>query len=183
MFNLDGVKRSLRTRTRQGDRRPPLVKGFMIAVWLFTLPVLAVPIPKPTGGGGDYWIYNENTWLDWVVVSPELVGRLTPKWPSEDAEPDALTKVDWVVYRWPVVAKFVKGQRLRAVPDDCGGILIKDIDGGTWMKVETGSGTFCFVRANAKYLKPIGPDPGLKPMLSPSPQPSPEPMGDAPPSD
>jgi hypothetical protein len=86
-----------------------------------------------------------------------LAGRLTPNWPADDRDPGALLKIDWLVPRWPVVATFSKGQRLRAVPDEGGGILIKDIDGSSWMKVETGTGGFCFVRANSKYVRPVQP--------------------------
>lgn len=122
------------------------------------------PVPKPHSGG-DYWIYNEHTWLDWEVVSNELVGRLTPQWPANEHEPGALLKVDWLVPQWPVVARFSKGTRLRAVPDEVGGILIKDIDGGSWMKVATPDGRFCFVRANARYIKPV------RPVAAPPPNP------------
>jgi hypothetical protein len=119
-------------------------------------------LPKPHGGG-DYWIYNENTWMDWEVICNELAGRITPAWPEDDQAPGALLKIDWLVPQWPVVAKFGKGQRLHAVPDEGGGILIKDIDGSSWMKVESGVGGFCFVRANAKYIRPVRPLPGQAP--------------------
>ncbi len=112
------------------------------------------PVPK-AHAGGDYWIYNEHCWMDWEVICPELVGRITPTWPETDDDPGALLKIDWLVPQWPVVARFAKGARLRAVPDEVGGILIKDIDGGSWMKVETPNGRFCFVRANSKYIRPI----------------------------
>lgn len=132
------------------------MKKLMLLVWLMLLPALASPLPKASGGG-DYWIRDEDTWLDWVVTAPELVGRLASNWPTDEASPDALIAIDWIVYKWPVVARFYKGQRLKAVADECGGILIKDIDGGTWMKVELAPGSFCFVRANAKYIKPAQP--------------------------
>jgi hypothetical protein len=134
-----------------------MLKKLLIVFVLCSWPALAEPpVPKPHSGG-DYWIYNEHTWLDWEVVCTELVGRMTPSWPQDDQDPGALLKVDWLVPQWPVVAKFAKGTRLQAIPDEVGGILIKDIDGSSWMKVDTGKGGFCFVRANAKYLKPVRP--------------------------
>jgi hypothetical protein len=106
------------------------------------------------------------------VVCPELVGRITPAWPADDQEPEALLKIDWLVPQWPVVARFGKGTRLQAVPDEVGGILIKDIDGGSWMKVRSPQGGFCFVRANAKYVKPVRPLPPAA--AAPQPQPAAE---------
>ena len=130
----------------------------MVALALATVPAAAQPpVPKPHSGG-DYWIYNEHTWLDWEVVCGELAGRMTPAWPDNDQEPEALLKIDWLVPQWPVVARFGKGTRLQAVPDEGGGILIKDIDGSSWMKVRSDKG-FCFVRANSKFIKPVRPLP------------------------
>jgi hypothetical protein len=111
-------------------------------------------LPKPYGGG-DYWLRIEEPWLDWEVVCPELAGRLTPSWPANEEEPGALLEIDWNLARWPLVKKFAKGERLRARPDSVGGIMIKDIDGSTWMKVELEGGQLCFVRCNARYLRPI----------------------------
>jgi hypothetical protein len=148
-----------------------MLKKLVIAVLFCLLPAFPQPVPKPHGGG-DYWIYNEHTWLDWEVTCPELVGRITPAWPQDDQAPGALLKIDWLVPQWPVVAKFVKGTRLHAVPDEGGGILIKDIDGSSWMKVDSGKGGFCFVRANSKYIRPVKPlPPPAPPMVEPpSPQ-------------
>lgn len=135
-----------------------LKKLLISALLAAALPVAAAfaepPVPK-AHSGGDYWIYNEHTWVDWEVTCPELVGRITPTWPEDEEEPGALLKVDWLVPQWPAVARYAKGTRLKAVPDECGGILIKDIDGSSWMKVETPNGKFCFVRANAKFIRPI----------------------------
>lgn len=136
-----------------------MLKKLMLTVLLLSalLPALAEPPVPKASAGGDYWIYNEDTWLDWEVTTKELVGRITPEWPENEQAPDALLKIDWLVPQWPVVARYPQGSRLRAVPDDCGGILIKDIDGGSWMKVESPKGGFCFVRANSKYIKPVRP--------------------------
>lgn len=149
-----------------------MLKRLLISVLLLTATGYAQPLPKPHGGG-DYWIYNENTWLDWEVVSNELNGRLTPTWPEDEQAPGALLKIDWVVPRWPVVTQFRKGQRLRAQPDEVGGILIKDIDGGSWMKVDIGDGRFCFVRANSKYIKPVKIVPVAPPVAEPVVEPEP----------
>lgn len=148
-----------------------MLKKLLLAILL--LPALMIPaqaeppVPKASAGG-DYWIYNEDTWLDWEVTTKELVGRITPDWPEDEQAPDALLKIDWLVPQWPVVARYPQGSRLRAVPDDCGGILIKDIDGGSWMKVESPGGGFCFVRANSKYIKPVRPAPQAR-VLEPEP--------------
>src|SRR5688572_86106 len=100
-----------------------MLKKLALILLLATLPVWAEPpVPKPHGGG-DYWIYNEDTWVDWEVTCKELAGRMTPSWPVDEAAPGALLKVDWLVPQWPVVARFGKGQRLQAVPDEGGGIL------------------------------------------------------------
>lgn len=131
-------------------------KTFVIMACLLVLPTAAQGAnpPRPRDGG-DYWLRDEETWLDWEVICPELAGRLTPSWPSDESSPEALYKIDWLVFQWPKVDQFVKGERLRAIPDEVGGILIKDIDGGTWMKVQTRNGGFCFVRANGKYVRPV----------------------------
>lgn len=166
-----------------------MLKKLLLAALLFTaiIPAQAEPPVPKASSGGDYWIYNEDTWLDWEVITKELVGRITPAWPENEQSPDALLKIDWLVPQWPVVARYPMGSRLRAVPDDCGGILIKDIDGGSWMKVEAPTGGFCFVRANSKYIKPVrvapqavvAPQPETAPV---SPQPEPETVPEQPPS-
>lgn len=129
----------------------------LITVLLCGLPLFAAPpVPKPSSGG-DYWIRNEDTWINWEVVVPDLAGRLTPTWPEDEQSPGALLKVDWMVPKWPVVLTFHAGDRLLAIPDEGGGVLIKDIDGYNWMKVENPQGGFCFVRANSKYIRPLPP--------------------------
>ena len=130
-----------------------------------------IPMPRPYPGG-DYWVRNEHTWLDWEVQCPELSGRLCRDWPQDDQQPGALLHVDWNVQRWPIVNTFHKGDRLRVKPDEAGGFLIKDIDGNSWMKVDLGSEQFCFVRAHARYVKPI--TPVVEEPASPTPQPDPE---------
>lgn len=130
-------------------------KALLLLLCLVAFPAAAQSVPPKPRDGGDYWLRDEESWLDWEVICPELAGRLTPEWPADESSPEALYKIDWLVFRWPKVDTFVKGERLRAVPDEVGGILIKDIDGGTWMKVETHNGGFCFVRANGKYLRPV----------------------------
>lgn len=132
-------------------------KALLLLLCLVAFPAAAQSVPPKPRDGGDYWLRDEESWLDWEVICPELAGRLTPEWPADESSPEALYKIDWLVFRWPKVDTFVKGERLRAVPDEVGGILIKDIDGGTWMKVETHNGRFCFVRANGKYLRPVAP--------------------------
>ena len=112
------------------------------------------PTPKPYSGG-DYWVRNENTWLDWEVTCPQLSGHLCSEWPENDEEPGALLNLDWKISRWPVVAKFSKGDYLKARPDSVGGIMWKDFDGSTWMRVQVTPDHACFVRANAKFLKPV----------------------------
>lgn len=111
-----------------------------------------VPRPKPLRGG-DYWLRNENAWLEWEAAS-ELSGRLTPQWPADFQEPGALLEIDWRIDRWPVVHKFAKGDHLQALPDAGGMVIMKDIDGSSWLRVKLENGQVCFVRANAKYLKP-----------------------------
>lgn len=134
-----------------------MLKKLVLSMLLLALPIYAqIPLPKPHDGG-DYWIRNEDTWLDWEVICNELAGRLTPIWPMDDQDPGALLSIDWLVPQWPVIRTFGKGERLQAVPDEGGGILIKDIDGSSWMKVQTRDGRFCFVRANAKYVRPVKP--------------------------
>ena len=113
------------------------------------------PTPPRPFSGGDYWVRNENTWLDWEVTCPQLSGHLTNSWPENDEEPGALLPIDWRMHKWPVVIKFGQGERLKARPDSVGGIMWKDFDGSTWMRVQMNETQFCFVRANAKYLKPI----------------------------
>ena len=134
-----------------------MLKKLMITLLLSTLPLSAQPTPKPCSVG-DYWTRSEHTWLHWEVTSTELNGRLTPAWPLDEEDPEALLGIDWVVPQWPVVAKFSKGDLLYAVTDENGGDLIKDIDGGTWMKVRAPQGGFCFIRANAKYVRPVAPE-------------------------
>lgn len=112
------------------------------------------PAPRPYSGG-DYWVRNENTWLEWEVSAKELNGRLTDRWPANDEEPGALLNIDWRIEQWPVVAKFLKGDRLKVRPDSVGGSMWKDFDGYTWMRVQLPDNRFCFVRANARYLKPV----------------------------
>lgn len=128
-----------------------------LILWLF-LPALSLaqPLtpPKPYPGG-DYWVRNENTWSDWEVVSPELSGHLSSSWPVDDEEPGALLNLDWRMGGWPVVIKFSKGQHLRVRPDSVGGSMWKDFDGNTWLRVQVADNQFCFVRANARFLKPI----------------------------
>lgn len=135
-----------------------MLKKLMITLLLSTLPLSAQPpVPKPCSAG-DYWTRSEHTWLHWEVVSTELNGRLTPAWPLDEEDPEALLGIDWVVPQWPVVAKFGKGDLLYAVTDENGGDLIKDIDGGTWMKVRAPQGGFCFIRASAKFVRPVAPE-------------------------
>ena len=112
------------------------------------------PLPK-AHSGGDYWVRNENTWIDWEVSASELAGRLSPNWPVNDEEPGALLQVDWRIEAWPLVCKFSKGDRLKARPDSVGGSMWKDFDGSTWMRVQRNENEFCFVRANARFLKPV----------------------------
>ena len=112
--------------------------------------------PKPFAGG-DYWVRNEHTWTEWEVTTKELSGHLSPAWPVNDEEPGALLNLDWRMGGWPVVNKFAKGERVKARPDSVGGSMWKDFDGNTWLRVETAENQFCFVRANAKFLKPVAP--------------------------
>jgi len=126
-----------------------------------------IPMPRPYPGG-DYWVRNEHTWMDWEVQSAELSGRLCRDWPQDDQQPGALLHIDWNVQRWPVVTSFRKGDRLRVKPDEAGGFLIKDIDGNSWMKVDLGADQFCFVRAHARYVKPVQ----VTPVETPSPLPA-----------
>ena len=120
---------------------------------LATAPVRAdVNPPKPTRGG-DYWLRNENTWVEWEVKT-DLPGRLTPVWPSDFQSPGALLNMDWRIERWPVVHKFTKGERLKALPDVGGGVIMKDLDGSSWLRVQLEDGQICFVRANTRYVKP-----------------------------
>jgi hypothetical protein len=93
--------------------------------------------------------------MDWEVTCTQLNGHLTGSWPANDEEPGALLAIDWKMHGWPVVARFAKGDRLKARPDSVGGIMWKDFDGSTWMRVQLNENQFCFVRANAKYLKPV----------------------------
>lgn len=109
--------------------------------------------PKPVRGG-DYWLRNEHTWVEWEVNAAELPGRLTPQWPADFQEPGALLNMDWRIERWPVVRKFSKGERLKALPDVGGGVIMKDLDGSSWLRVQLEDGQLCFVRANARYVKP-----------------------------
>lgn len=126
----------------------------MLIGLLWISSVAAAPLPRAYSGG-DYWVRNENTWMDWEVTCPQLVGRLTPQWPSDEEVAGATLGVDWAVARWPEVTRFSKGQTLRVKPDSAGGFLIKDLDGNSWMKVDLGEGKICFVRANARFVKPI----------------------------
>lgn len=112
--------------------------------------------PRPYSGG-DYWLRIEQPWLDWEVTCPELAGRLTPSWPTNDEEPGALLEIDWAVSRWPVIRKFAKGDHIKARPDSVGGTMIKDLDGSSWMRVQLEDGRMCFVRANSRYLRPLEP--------------------------
>lgn len=111
------------------------------------------PLPRAYGGG-DYWVRSEHTWYDWEVTCPELAGRLPTNWPEDEEVAGALLGIDWTANRWPVIARFKRGERLRVKPDLAGGFLIKDIDGSSWMKVDLGEGRICFVRANARYVRP-----------------------------
>lgn len=135
----------------------------------------ASPPPPRAYSGGDYWVRCENTWLDWEVTSAQLNGHLTPVWPSNDEEPGALLNIDWQMQRWPVVARFTKGERLKARPDSVGGIMWKDLDGSSWMRVVLPDGQSCFVRANSRFVKPIKVETaaaatGLPQMTSPEPE-------------
>jgi len=98
---------------------------------------------------------NEETWLRWEVVPKTVPGRLASNWPSDWQRVGALIDMDWVVGSWPVVSHFVHGTRLRALPDAGGGIFVKDIDGGSWLRVALPSGGLCFVRAHRASLKPV----------------------------
>ncbi len=130
-------------------------KLFLVVAALTMSPVWAQPpLPKPYGGG-EYWVRNENTWVEWEVCSAELSGRQTPQWPEDDQEPEALLHIDWLIGRWPVVSKFSKGTVLQACPDPVGGTIWKDIDGASWLRVLRPEGGHCFVRANSKFIKPL----------------------------
>lgn len=128
----------------------------LLFLLLVTAMSVAQPLtpPKPFAGG-DYWVRNENTWTEWEVVCGELSGHLSPAWPVNDEEPGALLNLDWRMGGWPVVIKFPKGQRIKARPDSVGGSMWKDFDGNTWLRVQTAENQFCFVRANARFLKPV----------------------------
>ncbi|MFN8609351.1 MAG: hypothetical protein U0931_17565 [Vulcanimicrobiota bacterium] len=127
-------------------------------LFLMMLPALSLaqPLTPPRPyAGGDYWVRNENTWSEWEVVCAELSGHLSSAWPINDEEPGALLNLDWRMGGWPVVIKFPKGQRLKARPDSVGGSMWKDFDGNTWLRVQVADNQFCFVRANARFLKPV----------------------------
>ncbi len=131
-----------------------MFKNLLCCVILCTLPSWAqTPVPSPCSSG-EYWVRDEHTWIDWEVVSESLVGRLTPDWPADEDSPEALLEIDWQVSQWPEVVTFSAGQKLQASPNRGGGILIKDNDGGTWMRVRSEFG-LCFVRASAKHVRPL----------------------------
>jgi hypothetical protein len=123
----------------------------------------AQPTVPQVRSGGEYWQRSESSWTNWTVVAKELPGRLSQSWPTSLEDPSALLHMDWNVTRWPAVTKFSQGQLLTAVPDEAGGIFIKDIDGASWLRVLRPSSSteadpsetpVCFVRAHKKFLRP-----------------------------
>lgn len=132
--------------------RKSLLIALMALSTLTTFAADPAPRPKPLRGG-DYWLRNENAWMEWEAAS-DLTGRLTPQWPADFQEPGALLEIDWRIERWPVVHKFAKGEHLQALPDAGGMVIMKDIDGSSWLRVKLENGQICFVRANSKFLKP-----------------------------
>ena len=111
--------------------------------------------PPAPRRGGDFWLRNEETWLWWEVLPKTLAGRRASSWPSEWQAPEALMEMDWVIGSWPVVTNFNQGARLRALPDAVGGIISKDLDGNSWLRVALPDGQLCFVRAHKTTLKPV----------------------------
>jgi hypothetical protein len=140
-----------------------------LSVVLLALVLVQVALAQPTvprvRSGGEYWQRSECSWTSWMVLAKELPGRLSRSWPASLDDPSALLHLDWNVTRWPAVTRFSKGQLLTAVPDEVGGIFIKDIDGASWLRVmrpesvlneneQPNEAAVCFVRAHKKYLKP-----------------------------
>ncbi|MEW6279701.1 MAG: hypothetical protein AB1758_13820 [Candidatus Eremiobacterota bacterium] len=138
----------------------------MVSIGLLLLALFAVtgaqqqevPVPRPISNG-DYWIRNENGWLEWEVVVKELPGRLHPQWPPDWRELGASLPARWDIWRWPAVVMFPKGLVMKAAMDSEGGCIVKDENGDSWLRVfsDETTGDICFVRANKKYIRPYRP--------------------------
>lgn len=117
-------------------------------------------IPQANAKGDFQGRYLHNYWM---VMDPDpngFNGRLTPKWPANWDAVDA----NWPDTRvikpdWPVVVRFNRGRVLRAMSGNMGLIFIRDGRGLPWLMVSAGPAGkpngVCFVRANAKFLKPV----------------------------
>ncbi len=132
-----------------------------VALWLGLHPLAPAvahsPVPSlpQARSDGQYWLLPGQSWLVWEVTAQESVARQTELWPEDEEEPGALLGLDWRVWDWAEVARFPKGTLLKARPLSTGDILIKDLDGGTWMRIEGPDGKLCFVRARGADLKPV----------------------------
>lgn len=132
-----------------------------VALWMGLYPLVPAaahsPVPSlpQTRSDGQYWLLPGQSWLVWEVTAERLAARQTELWPEDEEEPGALLGLDWRVWDWAEVASFPKGTLLKARPLSTGDILIKDLDGGTWMRIEGPDGRLCFVRARGVDLKPV----------------------------
>lgn len=136
---------------------------------LLTVGIISVAVATPSlNSDGDYVGSTTNGYTKWQVVDPDPNG-LNCRMASE-FQPAILDSIDnpadlyednqHDVGRWPVVFSFQTGETLRAVIGNgrFNQIMLLDHQGKPWLGVHTRKGD-CFVRANQRYVQPMG-EPG-----------------------
>lgn len=127
----------------------------------------ATPYLNPNG---DYVGSTTDGYMKWQVVDPDPNGLNCRM--ANEFQPAVLDGADTpaVLYennrhdvgRWPVVFSFQTGETLEAVIGNArfNQIMVLDRQGKPWLGVSTYKGD-CFVRANQRYVQPIG-EPGFQ---------------------
>lgn len=136
--------------------------GWMILLaWLSACASAALPQPDHAG---DF--HPRTLQRDWAVVDTDpagLNGRLATNFPQNWEDPRE-TWPSSEVLQWPVVASFAPGSRLKAVHGNLGAIFLQDRSGRSWLMVFRPDGRgVCFVRANARFIRPVPDHPGEQP--------------------
>ncbi|MDX2243629.1 MAG: hypothetical protein NW224_23360 [Leptolyngbyaceae cyanobacterium bins.302] len=123
---------------------------------------LATPV---LNDNGDYVGSTTNGYMTWQVVDPDpkglncrMASRFQPASLDSIDNPLALGQdYQHDVSSWNVVFSFKTGEQLRAVIGNgrFNQIMKLDDQGKPWLGVNTWKGD-CFVRANYRYVRPVG---------------------------
>lgn len=136
----------------------------------FASATFATPTLTPNG---DYRDQNGRSpgYLTWEVVDADPKGlncRMAEQFrpvslDGADTPADVYRNYRHEVSQWEVLFAFRRGQRLNAVSGNMGNnqIMLIDRQGKPWLGVNTSRGD-CFVRANSRFVRPIG-APGYQP--------------------